>query len=86
MNNLPFNSPEFIELWEMLLKEPKWKKKSPNALKLSLKKLSRLTEDHAIKTIENTISGGWQGLHPDSVKIEIKVLTSYEEAKKGLGL
>lgn len=59
---LYFSSDSFKKAWDILIKEPKWKKKTKNALQLSLNKLSKYPEQTAIKMIENTIAGGWQGL------------------------
>ena len=59
---LPFSSNEFLNIWETLLKQPKWKKKTEHALKLSLEKLKPHTEQVAIEMIKNTIAGGWQGI------------------------
>jgi len=58
----PFSSNEFKNIWEVLLKEKKWRNKSPTSLQASLKKLSQYSEQDAIKMIENTIAGEWQGL------------------------
>lgn len=58
----PFDSENFKNIWNVLIKEKKWKGKSNNALQMSLKKLSNYQEGDAIKMIENTISGGYQGL------------------------
>lgn len=59
---LPFLSEDFLIAWETLLSQPKWKNKTKDALKLALKKLSTKTEAVAIKMINNSIEGGWQGL------------------------
>lgn len=60
---LPFSSLEFLENWNLLLSQKKWKKKSVIALNASIKKLSRVDELSAIKMLENAIAGEWQGLH-----------------------
>ena len=59
---LPFESKNFIQVWEVLKSEPKWKNKSDNALQAALKKLSKNTEADAIEMMENAIAGGWQGV------------------------
>lgn len=61
----PFSSSEFMAVWNTLVKQPKWKKKSTDSLQASLKQLSRLTEPEAIETMERSIAGGWQGLFPN---------------------
>ena len=53
---------ETWELLETLSKEPKWKKKTVNALRLSIKKLVNVPEIEAREMIRRTIAGGWQGL------------------------
>lgn len=58
----PFDSEEFMKVWEVLIKEPKWKKKTQTALQSCLKQLSNYPERDAIKMMENSIAGGWQGL------------------------
>jgi hypothetical protein len=72
----PFNSNNFLSVWEVLINQPKWKKKSHDALQASLKKLSNYSEAVAIQMMENTIAGGWQGL------FEIKN-SNNESGKKG---
>lgn len=59
----PFNSNEFLNAWNILVKEKKWRKKSQSALQASLKILSNYTEFEAIKMIEAAIAGEWQGIH-----------------------
>jgi len=72
----PFNSNNFLSVWEVLKNQPKWKKKTSDALQASLKKLSNYSEAVAIQMMENTIAGGWQGL------FEIKN-NNNESGKKG---
>ena len=59
---LPYCSAEFVSTWEMLRKQPKWKKKTKNALQMSLNKLGKYPEEFAILLMENAIAGGWQGV------------------------
>lgn len=58
----PFNSQKFIEVWETLKKEKKWRKKSPMALQASLNKLAKFGEDGAIQSMLDAISGEYQGV------------------------
>lgn len=58
----PFSSERFLTTWEVLKNEPKWKKKTFAALQTCLKQLSQYPESDAIKMMENSIAGGWQGL------------------------
>ena len=58
---LPFSSDKFRMTWEALCEEKEWKKKTRNALQLTLKKLAKYHEDFAIELMEATIeSGKWQ--------------------------
>lgn len=59
---LPFNSESFVQVWNVLVKEKKWKKKSAGALQASLELLSKHSEEDAIQMMKNTIAGEWQGL------------------------
>lgn len=59
---IPFTSDEFLSVWRILIKEPKWRTKSQQSLQASLNKLSKHPEAVAIQMMENTIAGGWQGL------------------------
>jgi hypothetical protein len=58
----PFSSDLFIKVWEVLIKEKKWRGKSFAALQASLEQLGKYPEDEAIQMMKNTIAGGWQGL------------------------
>lgn len=59
---LPFSSDKFRMTWEALCEEKEWKKKSENALRLTLKKLGRYDEAFAIELMERAIEGGWRGV------------------------
>lgn len=59
---LPFESKEFIEKWEVLLRQKKWKGKSEDALRENLEFLSKQTEQDAIGMMKKTIAGNWAGL------------------------
>lgn len=58
----PFVGNDFLNVWDVLKVQPKWKKKSFDALQASLKKLSKYSESDAIQMMEDAIAGGWQGL------------------------
>jgi len=58
----PFESETFKNVWNVLVKEKKWKNKSFAALQASLDKLSKHTESDAIQMMKDSIAGGWQGL------------------------
>lgn len=59
---LPYCSAEFVSTWDMLRKQPKWKKKTKSALQMSLNKLGKYPEEFAILLMENAIAGNWQGV------------------------
>lgn len=59
---LPFSSDKFRMTWEALCEEKEWKKKSDNALRLTLKKLGKYDEAFAIELMERAIEGGWRGV------------------------
>ena len=59
---LPFSSDRFRQTWEALCEEKEWKKKSDNALRLTLKKLGKYDEPFAIELMERAIEGGWRGV------------------------
>ena len=61
---LPYTSEEFRNTWEVLCRQPKWKKKSKDALRGNLKKLAGYPEDVAIKMMQNSINNDYQGLFP----------------------
>lgn len=61
---LPYNSTRFKTLWETLCSQPKWRKKTQNALQISLKKLASVSEAEAIAAMEDSIENGWQGIFP----------------------
>jgi hypothetical protein len=58
----PFDSKDFMSVWDVLTKEKKWRKKSVSALQASLEQLSKHSEQTAIQMMKNTIAGEWQGL------------------------
>lgn len=58
----PFSSDSFMSVWNTLVKQPKWKAKTVNALQLSLNKLGKYDERYAIRLIEDAIEHGWQGV------------------------
>lgn len=65
---IDWQNAETWELLETLSREPKWKKKTENALRLSIKKLVGVPEVEAAEMIRKAIANGWQGifeLHDD---------------------
>lgn len=67
MELCPFASEDFRETWQILLQQPKWKKKSLNAIKLSAKKLKKYDESFAKYIAELAIANDWQGvIFPDT--------------------
>lgn len=57
---LPWKGKPFVEAWEMLLQQPKWREKTPEALQVQLNLLA-LTEDPdgATHVVRLAISKGW---------------------------
>ena len=58
----PFTSETFMATWDVLCREDKWKKKTVNALQLSLDKLGKYDERFAIMLMQDAIEHGWQGV------------------------
>ena len=83
----PYTSNQFIEIWNVLIKEKKWIKKSDAALQASLNKLAGYGEQGAIESMNDAIAGGYQGVfEPKSMQKQnqsklIKNKNAFEEAK-----
>ena len=78
----PFASEDFRETWQILLQQPKWKKKSLNAIKLSAKKLKKYDEAFAKYIAELAIDNDWQGvIFPDTEERYRKWQQSRQAAK-----
>lgn len=67
----PFHSIEFMEAWEQLVKEPKWRKKTHTALQGSLNALKECDESDAIAAIRKSINGNYQGIFPERQKQKV---------------
>ena len=72
----PFDSQRFMETWNILKNEKKWKNKSQAALQTSLKQLSAFDEDFAIELMERAILGNYQGIVYSNTKAEYQKLKS----------
>ncbi len=59
---LPFSDQEFINTWNELRKQPKWRKKTVTALQKSLDRLSRYDVRFAIELMNTAIENGYQGV------------------------
>lgn len=59
---LPFADQEFIDTWNELRKQPKWRKKTVTALQKSLDRLSRYDVRFAIELMNTAIENGYQGV------------------------
>lgn len=82
MELCPFESEDFRETWQILLQQPKWKKKSLNAIKLSAKKLKKYDEAFAKYIAELAIANDWQGvIFPDTEERYRKWQQSRQAAK-----
>ncbi len=61
----PYNTGDFMDAWQLLLKEPKWSNKTNTALQVSLNKIATFSKGNvadAIEIITNSIAGGYQGV------------------------
>ena len=77
---LPYNDQEFIDTWNELIRQPKWRNKPKSALKLALKQLSKYGADFAILLMENAITGNYQGVvFPDTPLRYKQWLLNYPE-------
>lgn len=64
MVELPYEGDDFVQTWLVLVQQPKWKKKSADALAMSAKMLGQYPETIATEMMRNSIRNGWQGLFP----------------------
>jgi hypothetical protein len=77
--HIPFETEEFERAWVEWLKyrtERKIPYATESSMQAALKQLSEYSEEVAIKTIENSLAAGWQGLFPDK---------AYEQHTKKIG-
>ena len=51
-----------MSVWNTLVIQPKWKKKTASALQLSLNKLGKYAEPFAIMLMNDAIERNWQGV------------------------
>ena len=58
----PFSSDRFMSVWRTLVSQPKWKKKTTDALQYSLNRLSKYSESFVIMLMEEAIEHNWQGV------------------------
>ncbi len=64
---LPFNDPKFVDTWNVLRSQPKWKHKTVRALKMALTQLEKYHVRFAVDLMENAIVGNYQGVtFPDT--------------------
>ena len=59
---IPFNDPVFIDTWNELKIQPKWKHKSFHALQMALNQLSVYPVRFAVHLMQNAIAGNYQGV------------------------
>ena len=59
---LPFSDPEFIDTWNELRKQPKWKSKTVTALQKSLDRLAGYDVRFAIELMNTSIEHGYPGV------------------------
>lgn len=73
-------APENQEIWQELLKMPKWRKKPKTAIELSIKKLSIFEPAFQRELIERAIAGNYQGV------VFSNTIKEYENYKKNVGV
>ena len=59
---IPFNDPVFVDTWNELKIQPKWKHKSIHALQMALNQLSVYHVSFAVQLMQNAIAGNYQGV------------------------
>ena len=59
---IPFNDPVFVDTWNELKIQPKWKHKSIHALQMALNQLSVYPVRFAVHLMQNAIAGNYQGV------------------------
>lgn len=59
---LPYDTIPFIQTWERLLQQPKWRKKTQGALESALCLLAKYPVEVSIEMMEKSIRGEYQGL------------------------
>lgn len=74
----PFPEAAFGELWQTLVKSPKWKKKPLSAIEMACKRLQRFDVVFATQLVENAIEGNYQGVVFSDSQIK------YEQYKRNL--
>lgn len=77
-------SDELRNTWELLCDQPKWRKKSADALKMNARKLFQVPEREAITMMQNSIAGDWQGLFwlKDNERKELNVKRNADGTKE----
>lgn len=81
-----FQSDLFFEKWNTLIEEPKWRKKTINALQLSLNKLHKYSEEKCIEIIENTIEKNYQGIFETNTNQQKSTSQKIDEAVANITL
>lgn len=59
---LPFHDSEFVETWNELRQQPKWRNKTKKALQMSLKQLAKYDVRFSVWLMQNAIAGNYQGV------------------------
>ena len=64
---LPFTDNAFVDTWNVLRSQPKWKHKTVRALKMALTQLAKYDGRFAVTLMESAIVGNYQGVtFPDT--------------------
>lgn len=78
---LPFpDDKEFVDTWNMLRSQPKWKKKSVSALQLSLDKLADYDPRFGVELMKTAIERDWAGV------VFPQTVVQYKEWKRIAGM
>jgi hypothetical protein len=59
---LPFPDKSFVDTWNVLKSQPKWKHKTVRALKMALNQLAKYDVRFAVTLMESAIVGNYQGV------------------------
>lgn len=70
---LPFEEPSFVDAWNKLTAQPKWRKRSKDSLSLTLDSLAKFDVEFAVKLIYRTIEHDYPAVVYD------EDITKYED-------
>ena len=70
--NKPFSSNVINDLWGILLRQPKWKNKSLDALQISIEQLRSMKEEEAVAAINSTIECNYARIYAKKIEPQPK--------------